>query len=125
MARSNVTRKLRRSRGRALLLLLPLLLASAMIVPAVQAQKQSKAFANGDAKIGKTLSDKDCIACHARKFDGDADAIYLRADRRVRTPEQLAAQITYCNTELGTNYFPEEEEHIAVYLNLQYYKFKP
>jgi hypothetical protein len=30
-----------------------------------------------------------------------------------------------CNTNLGKGYFPEEEEHIAVYLNLEFYKFKP
>ena len=26
---------------------------------------------------------------------------------------------------LATRYFPEEEEHVAAYLNLRYYKFKP
>jgi hypothetical protein len=50
--------------------------------------------------------------------------MYLRADRKVRTPEQLMAQVRTCNVQLGTNYFPEEEEHVAAYLNLQYYKFK-
>jgi hypothetical protein len=123
MTPSSCMRKLWWSHRRALLL--PLLLAIATIMPAAHAQKAGKAPANGDATIGKTLSDKDCVACHARKFDGNAEMMYLRADRKVHTPEQLAAQIAYCNTELGTNYFPEEEEHIAVYLNLQYYKFKP
>jgi len=86
---------------------------------------QPRAFAAGDAESGKTLNDKDCVGCHARRFDGNADAIYLREDHKVRTPEQLMAQITYCNTQLSTNYFPEEEAHVAAYLNLRYYKFKP
>ena len=86
---------------------------------------QPRAFAAGDPALGKTLSDKDCVACHVRRFDGDADAIYLREDHKVRTPEQLMAQIAYCNTQLSTNYFPEEEAHVAAYLNLRYYKFKP
>ncbi|MEO8741271.1 MAG: cytochrome c [Casimicrobiaceae bacterium] len=81
-------------------------------------------FAKGDAKLGAALVSKDCVACHARRFDGDADRIYLRADRKVRTAAQLAAQITYCSTELGTAYFPDEEEHVAAYLNQRYYHFK-
>lgn len=78
----------------------------------------------GDAAAGKTLHEKDCVACHARKFGGDATKIYLRADRKVTTPAKLKAQIAMCNTELGTGYFPEEEDHLAAYLELSYYKFK-
>jgi hypothetical protein len=81
-------------------------------------------FAKGDAKQGAQLASKDCVACHARRFDGDADRIYLRSDRKVRTPAQLATQVSYCNTELGTGYFPDEEEHVAAFLNQQYYHFK-
>jgi hypothetical protein len=29
-----------------------------------------------------------------------------------------------CNTMLGTNWFPEDEENVAAYLNEVYYKFK-
>ena len=81
-------------------------------------------FPKGDATLGAPLATKDCVACHARRFDGDADRIYLRAERKVRTPAQLAAQISFCNTELGTGYFPDEEEHIAAFLNQTYYHFK-
>ena len=81
-------------------------------------------FAYGVPSLGKPLNDKDCVACHARRFDGDADRIYTRSDRRVRTPAQLLAQVSYCNAELGTGYFPEEEEHIAAYLNKQHYRFE-
>ena len=38
---------------------------------------------------------------------------------------QLLAQVQGCNANLGKGYFPEEEEHIAAYLNLEFYKFKP
>jgi len=77
-----------------------------------------------DAAQGKAMVDKDCNGCHVRRF-GDAAAAYTRIDRRVNTPAQLKAQIAYCNSQLGTGYFPEEEEHIAAYLDLQYYRFKP
>ena len=91
----------------------------------IAAPPQPKPFAAGDEAAGKALANKDCIACHASRFDGDADKIYLRPERKVRTPAQLMAQVQMCNVQLGTGYFPEEEEHVAAYLNLHYYKFKP
>ena len=97
-------------------------LVTVLATPAL-AQNAPLPWAAGDVAAGKALSDKDCVACHARRFEGDADRIYLRPDRRVTTPAQLAAQVTYCNTELGTNYFPDEEAHLAAYLNDRYYHF--
>jgi cytochrome c5 len=95
---------------------------SAMVacIGAATAQTGSVPF-----KAGKAFVDRDCIGCHAQRFAGDPDQMYLRADRRVKTPAQLLAQVQACNTNLGKGYFPEEEEHIAVYLNLEFYKFKP
>jgi cytochrome c553 len=80
--------------------------------------------ASGDPKAGKTLHDKDCVGCHARMFGGDGSKIYTRADRKVKNKQQLAAQIAACNVNVGTGWFPEDEAHVAAYLNQQYYKFK-
>ncbi|MDH5246268.1 MAG: cytochrome c [Betaproteobacteria bacterium] len=93
-------------------------------VPA-SAQTQPTPFRAGDAKAGKAMVDRDCVSCHAQRFAGDADQIYRRTNRKVRTPAQLLAQVQGCNANLGKGYFPEEEEHIAAYLNLEFYKFKP
>jgi cytochrome c5 len=103
------------------------LLASAIFAHpgAATAQAQPAPFRTGDAGIGKTLVDRDCVGCHAQRFAGDPDRMYRRADRRVKTPAQLLAQVQGCNANLGKGYFPEEEEHIAAYLNLEFYKFKP
>jgi cytochrome c2 len=100
---------------------LPLVLLIAIAMVPAHAQKP---FNPDDAKRGQTIVDKDCHACHIRQF-GDKDAPYTRLDRRVNTPAQLRAQIAFCNTQLGAGYFPEEEEHIAAYLNQRYYKFAP
>jgi mono/diheme cytochrome c family protein len=97
------------------------LLTAALLALAVNASAQGTPA--GDATIGKALHEKDCVACHARRFDGDAAKMYLRSDRRVQTPKQLTAQVAYCNSQLATRYFPEEEAHVAAYLDLQYYKF--
>jgi mono/diheme cytochrome c family protein len=77
-----------------------------------------------DADAGKALHDKDCVACHARQFGGDASKMYTRADHKVRTPAQLRAQVAWCNTQLGAKYFPEDEENVAAYLDREYYHFK-
>ena len=112
------------NRMRRLTLPASLLLALATSLP-LHAESQPTPFAAGKAASGKRMIDKDCVACHARMFNGDGDKIYLREERKVRSPAQLMAQVQVCNTELRTSYFPEEEEHVAAYLNLQYYKFRP
>ena len=103
--------------------MLTLWLAIGLLSGTVEAQG-APAPRPDDVEAGRKLAEKDCVACHVRKF-GDAATIYLRSDRKVRTPAQLLTQVRYCNTELGTNYFPEEEEHVAAYLNTQYYHFAP
>jgi len=86
------------------------------------AQAPSAPVAEGDPAQGAAMTRKDCDGCHARRF-GDVAAAYTRLDRRVNTPAQLKAQIAVCNSQLGTGYFPDEEAHIAAYLNREYYRF--
>ncbi len=81
-------------------------------------------FAKGDPAKGKVLHDKSCINCHAGMVGGDGSKIYTRADRKVKTAQQLAARISACNANTGAGWFPEDEAHVAAYLNQQYYKFK-
>jgi len=81
-------------------------------------------FDKGDANAGKAIHDKQCNACHAARFDGDAKKIYIRADRRVKSASGLAQMITTCNANLGNNLFPEDELNLGAHLNKTYYKFK-
>jgi len=77
-----------------------------------------------DADKGRAMvEEKKCEACHHNKTMGDAKAIYLRKDRKVTTPAKLKAQVAACNTELNLGLFPEDEEHIAAFLDQAYYKF--
>lgn len=96
-----------------------LLLISAQAVPALSA-----AFAAGDPKVGKALHDKSCVACHVQMFGGDGSKIYTRQDRKTRNAAQLAARISGCNANTGAGWFPEDETHVAAYLNQTYYRFK-
>ena len=90
---------------------------------AASAAAQSIPYASGDPAAGKALSEKDCVGCHARKFGGDATRIYTRPDHKVRTPAQLLTQVQYCSTELSLQYFPEDEQSVAAYLDREHYKF--
>ena len=94
-------------------------------IAATRAAEPPAPFAHGNPQLGKPMVERDCVACHAQRMAGDAEKMYLRGDHRVRTPQQLLAQVSYCNTQLGTNYFPDDEEHVAAYLNAQYYHFPP
>ena len=81
-------------------------------------------FAGGDARKGKALVDKQCVACHVSMFGGDGSGIYTRADRKVKTAAQLAARISGCNANTGAGWFPEDELNVGAYLNNTYYHLK-
>lgn len=82
-------------------------------------------FPNGDPKTGEALVKKArCESCHASMFGGDGSEMYTRPNRMVKTPSKLLAQVRFCATQVGATWFPEEEEHVAAYLNQKYYKFK-
>lgn len=81
-------------------------------------------FANADIKAGKALLEKHCISCHASSFGGDGSGIYIRENRKVKSPKGLVAQVRNCNTMLGLKWFDEEELNVAAYLNQAYYKLQ-
>jgi hypothetical protein len=85
---------------------------------------QAAPFDKGDPKKGQVTHAKQCVDCHKTRFGGDGSLIYTRADRRVKNASALAQQVTTCNAMLGNTLFPEDELHLAAYLNGQYYKFK-
>ena len=100
------------------------LLAMLLLIAAAANAQQPAPFAHADAKAGKALVERDCVACHAQKWK-PAAAIYTRADRRVTSAPQLLTQVQVCNTQLRAGYFPEDEENVAAFLNETYYRFEP
>ena len=85
---------------------------------------QADPFAQGDAKKGQALVSASCTACHVSIFGGDGSKVYVRPDRKVHNANQLASRIQSCNVNSGAGWFPEEEQHAAVFLNQTFYKFK-
>jgi len=81
------------------------------------------AVASPDAKEGRKLvQTHKCETCHQDKVYGPVGTIYLRKDRKVTSWAKLKAQVAGCNSMLKIGLFPEDEEHIATYLNQTYYK---
>lgn len=99
-----------------------ILLAGLLVLGVSAAQAQP--FAKGDPKVGKALADKSCNACHVSMMGGDGSKIYTRADRKVKSAQQLETRVRACNTNSGAGWFPEDELHVAAYLNATYYRFK-
>lgn len=91
---------------------------------AVASPVRADPFPKGDPNQGKALLEKSCVACHRAMYGGDGSKIYTRPERKVRTPEQLLSRVRGCNTNAGAGWYPEEEMHVAAYLNLRYYHFK-
>ena len=82
-------------------------------------------FSGGDAQAGKKLfDDNECNSCHIDKVGGDGSAIFTRPNRIVNNPQQLTKRLRVCTDATGITLSPQDEQNLAAYLNLQYYKFK-
>jgi mono/diheme cytochrome c family protein len=82
------------------------------------------AFAAADPKVGQTLHDKQCVACHVRLMGADGSSIYTRPERLIKSMQALRQRVSMCATQIDAKWFPEDEENVATYLNQRYYKFK-
>jgi len=94
-----------------------------LLLPALLTATIACADGPNAAEGKKLVDEKKCEICHNNLTMGDARAVYLRKDRKVTTLAKLKAQVAACNTQLNLGLFPEEEEHIAAYLDREYYKF--
>ena len=81
-------------------------------------------FPNANLEQGQAFHDELCVACHTRRFGGEeGSGAYLRENRRVKSPDALTQMLTACTTNLRLELFPEDEYHIAGYLNRRFYRF--
>jgi len=82
-------------------------------------------FPNADSKAGKKYFDEaKCNACHASIMGGDGNRIFTRPERRIGDAQQLLKMVRFCVDRTGAGVLPEDIEHIAAYLNREFYKFK-
>ena len=69
-----------------------------------------------DISNGKSLQQENCMTCHD-------DGVYTRSDRRITTMEGLNKQVKRCELTLGLQWFDEDVNDVAGYLNESFYKF--
>lgn len=86
----------------------------------------SSAFASADLANGKSIDEKKCYICHAKKLGfGNGDMIYTRSDSKVTSLAKLKSIVAICNAELRLDLFPEDEADVTAFLDKRFYKFKP
>lgn len=102
---------------------LPSLCLSALLLGLVALPARADPFPSADVSLGHQMHRQHCVACHVRQVGGDGSDLYLRLDRRVETPSALRQQLTTCTTQLRLGWFPDDEEHVAGFLNRHFYRF--
>lgn len=70
-----------------------------------------------DIANGKQLQQENCRSCHD-------DGMYTRENRKVTTPDGLMKQVRRCESTLGLQWFDEDINDVAAYLNESFYKFR-
>ena len=99
-------------------------LNAALILLCAATAASADPFPEGDAKAGQELFTKhDCNRCHNSIMKGDGNKIFTRIDRKVKTADDLIAQIGMCRGSIGVHLTPQQMQDIAAYLN-RYYKLK-
>ena len=89
-----------------------------LLIPLFMALVASNSQAGDyDIESGKALLDKNCYACHGTE-------LYTRNDRRVTSRSGLSTQVQRCELALDLNWFNDEVENAAEYLNIEFYHFK-
>ncbi|MCW8826459.1 MAG: cytochrome c [Gammaproteobacteria bacterium] len=76
-----------------------------------------------DAARGGKLEKESCSACHASRFNGDSNAIYLRKNRRVDSYSRLISQVKFCEANLGLTWFDDQIMDVVEHLNQSHYHF--
>ncbi len=102
--------------------LLSTLTVLSVLIPLTANAKE--AWPAGDAKKGKVLHEKECVACHAKSYGGDGSKMYTRPGRLINDKNELVQRVAGCAARFKLGWFPEEEAHVAAYLNEQYYQFR-
>jgi len=98
------------------------LLATMLLAAAESAS--ANPFPEADVTKGKAYHEELCVACHTRRFGGEEGGnVYLRENRRAKNPEGLRQMLSACTSALNLDLFPEDEAHIAGYLNQRFYRF--
>ncbi len=76
-----------------------------------------------DPESGQELHQENCISCHQSMMAGEDGDMYLRDDHIVGSYPSLVTQVRRCEVNLSLQWFDEDVEDVASYLNERYYHF--
>ena len=76
----------------------------------------SAPLAAADAERGGRLYETRCKACHS-------DSAHSRSARKVKTFDEIRAQVERWTAQVGGNWEPGDIDDVALYLNQRYYRF--
>ena len=90
----------------------PSLVALCLALPVTAAEE----IAAPNLERGKELHEQFCFQCHQTE-------VYTRENRLVKSMPSLVAQVRRCELTLGLQWFDEDIQNTAAYLNRDFYRF--
>ncbi len=100
-------------------------LPTAALLLLLTAGAHAAPFPKGNAEAGKTLfAQNNCNRCHDGIMGGDGNAIFTRPNHKVKSAQQLVAQLRVCSGGAGITLTPQDEQDMGAYLSREYYHFK-
>ena len=77
-----------------------------IVIPLLCLLLSVPAQAAADPKLGKSLHDKQCVACHVKLQGGDGSGIYTRKPRLINDARALGQRVAMCSAQTGAGWFP-------------------
>ena len=99
------------------------LVAATLALPG--AAHSADPFPKADPAAGqRVFGEAKCNACHDKIMGGNGNRLFTRPERKISSAPALLKMVQFCVDRTGASIFPEDVEHIAAYLNRQFYKFE-
>jgi mono/diheme cytochrome c family protein len=80
-------------------------------------------FSSAALAQGKALHDSACLQCHASLSNGNANQMYTRSDRKVKTLSQLEKRVAFCMKAADVNWSKAQQQAVIDYLRTEFYRF--
>ncbi len=74
-----------------------------------------------DLEAGEQLHNENCVDCHGNKMGGIPSQMYTRDNRRIHDLSGLRQMVQFCETSLELQWFDEDVDNVAAYLNKHFY----
>lgn len=81
------------------------------------------AFSSAAIAQGQALHDAACLQCHASLGGGNPYQLYQRADRKVKTLQELEKRVAFCMKAADVNWTKSQQQAVVQYLRAEFYRF--